>query len=179
MNRTFFRTRWCAAGFLVSALLLTGCSQPVGSVTGKVTYNGKPLKGGSVTFVSDEGGQSASGEIGETGTYTVPKILGGKYKVCVDTSYLSPTQQVGGGYTGSGGSKGRPPSAAPPAPKASGPPPGAEVPEGYTPSNPAEMAAATAAKKYVQIPEKYKTPEKTDLVFTFEGGSQTFNIDLK
>ncbi|HUR52694.1 MAG TPA: hypothetical protein VMZ71_01090 [Gemmataceae bacterium] len=53
------------------------------------------------------------------------------------------------------------------------------MPEGYTPSNPADAASVQNAKRYVQIPEKYADPKNTDLTFTVGGGTQTFDIDLK
>ena len=41
-------------------------------VTGKVTYNGQPLKKGTIVFVpTDPEGRGATGDIGEDGTYTL------------------------------------------------------------------------------------------------------------
>jgi hypothetical protein len=139
-------------------------------VTGKVTYQGKPLKGGSVSFVSTEGRQSFASGIDEDGTYLVPNLRGGSYKVCVETSSLKPAKEHSI-YT----------KMAPIVPKGAktGPPADAQVPEGYTPSDPAAMAAMTAKKRYIPIPEHYADPELTDITYTFNGGAETFNIDLK
>jgi hypothetical protein len=156
--------------FVLVALLPAGCSRPVGSVSGKVTYQGKPLKGGSVSFVSDDGGRSYASGIKEDGTYTVPDLQGGSYKVCVETASLKAGDQAGGGYA--------PKGAAIPKGKM-GPPPDAPVPEGYTPSDPAAAALAANRRKYVQIPDKYAQPDTTDLTYKFEGGTQTHDIDLK
>lgn len=137
------------------------------SVSGKVSYNGKALKGGSVSFVSSEGLPSDSGAIGEDGSYKVPNITSGKYKVCVDTSYLMAASSKG------------PPMVASPAIKSKAPPKDAVVPEGYKPSSPADMAAAANAKKFVKIPSKYMDATQTDLSIDIKGGSQTYDIDLK
>ncbi|MCI0701377.1 MAG: carboxypeptidase-like regulatory domain-containing protein [Planctomycetia bacterium] len=178
MNPSLSLARLSAALLLAGVVGFAGCARPVGDVSGKVTYNGKPLKGGSVTFISDEGRHSVSASINEDGTYKVPTLTGGTYKVCVDTSYLKPAPNGPGGYVGSGGKSAPPPATKGPPPK-SAPPPDAVVPEGYKPSNPAEAQAAANAKKYVQIPDQYKEPDKTTLSYKFEGGSQTYDIDLK
>jgi len=161
----------------------------VGSVTGKVTSQGKALKGGSVCFVSTDGGVSFSAGIREDGTYTVPELQGGSYKVCVETSSQKPAQsgnqpnygssssaKYGGGKAGSSTS-GTPPLI--PKGAKTGPPPDAAIPEGYTPSDPAAMASVAAGKRYVHIDEKYAKPDTTDITYTFKGGAETFDIDLK
>jgi len=167
------------AAALALAFVLVGCSRPVGSVSGSVSYNGKPLKGGSVTFVSQDGNTSRSADISETGTFSLDKLAAGDYKVCVDTSFLAPQSQSGLPAFGSG--KMMPPPTQPPVPKGAktAPPKDANVPEGYAPSDPAAMASAQNAKKYVKIPDKYKDPATTDLRFEAKGGAETFPIELK
>jgi len=171
---------------LGACFLATGCGPGKGSVAGKVTLDGKELKGGRVDFASQGGGQSASAEIGEDGAYTVPVLMAGEYMVSVNTEYLKPTSGSGPRGGGSGGF--RPPGVPPgvnmgrPPDMAGGGPPkdvakkeGAkrEVPEGYKMSNPGD-----AAKKYVSIPEKYGIPEQSGLTFKGGGGTQTFDIPL-
>ena len=158
----------------VAVLLLAGCNRPVGSVSGKVMYQGKPLNGGSVSFVSTEGNRSYAAGIKEDGTYTVPDLLGGSYKVCVETSSLKPSgHQIPGGM------------GTPAIPKGAktGAPADAPLPEGYIPqaagSDPAAAALASNKRKYVAIPEKYAKPDETDLAYTFKGGAETFDIELK
>lgn len=175
MNR-FQWFRWGAVVLMTGTVLLAGCSRPVGSITGKVTYMNKPLKGGSIAFVSTEGRQSFSTSIREDGTFTIDQITGGDYKVCVDTSFLQPPASSVG-YKGSGGMSA--PAAAKGPPPKSAPPPDATIPEGYKPSNPAEANAVANAKKYMQIPDKYKDADKTDLTYTVTGGPQTHNLELK
>lgn len=165
------RAVFAPAAYLAAALALTGCGRSVGSVSGKVTHQGKELKGGSVSFVSTDGGQSFASGITEQGTYSVPNIHSGDYKVVVETSSLRSTP------SGKPGPAGRTPSAQ--AIKNAAPPKDAVIPEGYTPSSPADMAAVTMKKRYVEIPEKYEKAETTDLTFSANGSSQTFDIDLK
>jgi hypothetical protein len=165
------RTAFALGLFCATSLVLVGCQRPVGSVSGKITYQGKVLKGGGVSFVSTDGGQSFAAGIAEDGTYKVPDLRGGAYKVCVETSSLKAASS-GSPYAGVGGPKKSKTEKA-------GPPPGANVPEGYTPSDPAAAAAVTSAKRYVAIPEKYSSPDTTDLTYEFKGGAETFDIDLK
>src|ERR1044071_9125708 len=85
----------CVRGTLFLAIIsafvvLTGCARPVGSVTGKVTFKDKTLKGGNVSFVSTEGQPSRTAEIGEDGTYNIPNIIAGTYKITVETDSLRP-----------------------------------------------------------------------------------------
>ena len=169
----FTPSRLTSALVLVGAvsLLLGGCARPVGTVTGKVTYQGKPLKGGNVSFHSTEGRPSFASGIAEDGTYKVPDIQGGSYKVCVETASLKPSQGAP--------MMGPKVSGPPPDAKTGAPPKDADIPEGYKPSAPAAGQTAANLKKYVAIPDKYAKPDQTDLTYEFKGGSDTVNIDLK
>ena len=156
----------------LACLALTGCGESFGSVKGKVTYQGKNLKGGGVSFVSADGGPSAAGTIGEDGTYSVPKLTTGSYKVCVDNLSLkppanyTPPRRAGGGKAGV---------------KDVAPATTTGAPEGYTGSSMsmADAAIASNAKRYVEIPGKYAKPGETDLTFTVQRGDQSFDIELK
>ncbi|MDB5309323.1 MAG: hypothetical protein JWO38_3525 [Gemmataceae bacterium] len=176
LSPAWWASRFLAlSGLAVCLGLFAGCSRPTGSVTGKVTYQGKVIKGGTVSFVSTDGNPNAVSEIAEDGTYKLQTVTGGGYKVCVDTSSLKP-QGEGMARGGSG-----------PAPKGvggagvknAGPPPDAVVPEGYTPSSPADAAMTKNARRYTAIPDQYGDPAKTDLTYTVTGGSQTHDIELK
>ncbi|MBN9319664.1 MAG: hypothetical protein J0I28_08280, partial [Caulobacterales bacterium] len=103
-----------------------------------------------VTFVSTEGQQSFAATITPEGTYKVPDLLGGDYKVCVDTSSLKPAK---GGLSVPGAAAYQQPVV--PKGAKTGPPPGAVLPEGYQASDPAAMAKNNSAKRYVAIPPKY------------------------
>lgn len=95
--------------FSIALASLAGCGGPAGPetypVTGKVTIDGKPADGLSITFNPVETGKDAAGgNVGADGTYTLyTGVEGkegaqpGKYKVTLsdpsDTSYM----QSGGG----------------------------------------------------------------------------------
>ena len=166
------------AGCLTAAcgLLLAGCQPAKGSLSGSVTLDGKPLKGGNVNFVNKSGGPSATVEIAENGTYTVPTITAGDYVVTVKTDYLKPAATPGrpAGMPGmpagmmpmaGGGPKGIPKDAKM-APKA-------DLPEGYNPTMPGDNS-----KKYIKIPDKYGDEAQSGLTYKYTGGAQTFEIPL-
>lgn len=80
---------------MVASLLLVGCSetsQKRGEVSGVVTYRGKPLPGGIVTFISDKGYQN-SAVIDEHGNYSITVEVGAN-KITVDNRLLKKTQQT-------------------------------------------------------------------------------------
>jgi hypothetical protein len=83
MNSMLARRGVIAAG-LLSFLALTGCERGRGDVSGTVTLDGKPLPGGMVTFVADNG-QAEAARIGEDGKYTVTNIPVGLARVTVVT----------------------------------------------------------------------------------------------
>src|SRR6516165_7184488 len=78
------RTR-CGSVLLVSLLicsLAAGCGKPKGSVSGKVTYQGKPLTAGMVTF-SPEKGAAVNSPIDGEGNYRVENVPVGTAKISV------------------------------------------------------------------------------------------------
>jgi hypothetical protein len=89
----------CGLSLLFCVLLLTtGCGGSKRSVehvnvTGKVTYNGKPVTGGQIMFVSKDGFAS-TGRIDENGNYTINAPLG-EVKITVDNSSTVTVLAVG------------------------------------------------------------------------------------
>ena len=81
--------RIAAAILLAVALsLAAGCGRGKGDVSGKVTYNGKPLPFGNVQFISPAG--NVPGEIKPDGTYSVTGVPVGLSKIavnCQDPAY--------------------------------------------------------------------------------------------
>jgi hypothetical protein len=78
---------------LAVLVLGAGCSHKLVKVHGKVTLDGKPLDGATVTFVPDgEGGRSASGQTGTDGTFSLSTYTTGdgaqpgQYKVIIAKS---------------------------------------------------------------------------------------------
>ncbi len=158
----------------IALLSLAGCGKPTGSVTGKVTYQDKSLKGGTVAFVGTDGEQSGNATIGEDGSYEIPALKAGTYKILVETESLIAKSSTGVGY-------GK--AAAPVIPQGakSSPPPGANVPEGYKPSSMADVEAQNKenAKRYIKIPSNFAKPGESGLEFTVVAGPQVHNIELK
>jgi len=154
--------RFALAFFAASVVLLPGCQRGTGSVTGSVNYQGKALKGGSILFHSTEGLQSYTVSIKDDGSYLVPVITAGSYKICVETASIKPDLS----YQKSVG-------AAAAKTKENAP----DIPA--TASNPRTALEARNAKRFTAIPDKYSKPDTTDLALEVKAGEQTFDIDLK
>jgi hypothetical protein len=76
--------------FLVLAVLVAalGCGRAgTGTISGKVTLNGMPLKGGRVTYHAANN-QSRMADIQEDGSYTVANVPVGPARITVETEYL-------------------------------------------------------------------------------------------
>jgi hypothetical protein len=108
---------------LAASLGAAGCGSASGTVKGKVSYNGAPLKGGTVTFFYPDGRGFPIGILAD-GTYTLDRLPLGPVKVCVDTSSLDPKKHLRYSYA---------------------PPPGAKPPPGFSPTS-AEAYVAIPAK---------------------------------
>lgn len=70
--------------FLVPVAIMAGCGSKSGTISGKVTYQGKPVEGGSVNFLSE--GPNATmktGGIQKDGSYSVSGVPVGPAKVTV------------------------------------------------------------------------------------------------
>jgi hypothetical protein len=76
------------AVILVTCASLTGCNSvkkvPVGEVSGKVTFEGKPVGQGIVTFMNPEVGAGDEAHLNPDGTYVVKTPMPvGEYKVFI------------------------------------------------------------------------------------------------
>jgi len=132
-----------------------GCGEritrpPLGKVSGKVTYNGKPVTKGSVIFTPVQGkggdtGQNAVGQLGSDGSYELTTFdtgdgaILGQHTVTVqaDSKDINELNKI------------RPDGTVP-----------------YILPKPA-------------IPEKYTNATKSPLRFTVSAGSNTYDIQLK
>lgn len=176
---------------IFATVVILGCAKPVGAITGKVTYKGAPLKGGKILYYSDDDATRVVGTtINEDGTFEVPSILAGSYKVCIDTSSLDPSKK--GSVGPPAGKGGGPPDKGGPPSKEKGKE-GKEVEkkdvkpfdsselkdqEHYKASNKDIMKKV--GSHFVEIPQKYRSKESTDITFTVVAGpAQTHEIDLK
>lgn len=164
-----------AASFLIAALTLIGCKSdnsnyPV-KVSGKVSYNGNTVGGGTVTFYTADGAPIQA-PISPDGTYVFPSLPEGTFGVTIESESVNPSQKKetyggvagGGGMTGKYGKGGGGAQAAPKGKKAENSP----VPEG----------AQTGDPTYVKIPAKYKDKATSGLSVTLKKGDQTHNFDL-
>jgi hypothetical protein len=64
-------------------------------VSGKVTYKGAPLKGGTVGFV-DSNGRVMGAALEGDGTYSIKNLPTGEYKVTVETTSIKGNQEPQG-----------------------------------------------------------------------------------
>ncbi|WP_143392798.1 carboxypeptidase-like regulatory domain-containing protein [Fimbriiglobus ruber] len=68
------------------SLLSTGCGEKTGSVSGKVSYQGKPLAGGYISFLTQgEKSVMKSGQVGVDGSYSIPDVPAGPTKITVQS----------------------------------------------------------------------------------------------
>jgi hypothetical protein len=139
---------------LLAPLGMIGCGGGgTGTISGKVYHEGKPLKGGNITFIS-AGKPSISTKINEDGSFQTEAIAVGEVKICVDTEAWNPRGKTMGGMNK--------------------PPPGQTSPAGAASGSGAEML-----KRYTPIPLKYADPEKTPLTYKVTRGSQTYDVQLE
>ena len=139
-----------------------------GTVSGTVTYDGKKLQMGNVTFVPAKG-NPVTAEISEDGTYTAVGVPTGDVKITVETRGAK--MALAGMQTGPG------PGVTPPK--------GATLPKDSVPPTQGggekfeEMKRkAKLAKTTPDVPESYSKPDSSGLTFTVKSGKQDHNLDL-
>ncbi len=147
------------AGVLGLLVLATGCSSHA-TISGKVTYLGKPLTGGIVLFVSADGKGTGRATIGSDGSYKIEKMPLGLAKIAVDTQ--SAQRPASGGKGPPAGMK---------------PPPGTKLPDAA--KNSGIYGSGAREGNAEPIPENYADPEKSGLTYTVKSGSQPYDIELK
>jgi hypothetical protein len=151
--------------------LVAGCSDDSGlasryRVTGTVTYNGKPLERGNISFVPDApGGRAAGGTIAD-GQYSLTTqtpddgALPGKYKVSVVATEADPSKvNLNPGKRG-------------------GAPLTEEQKQTIAAAYPQKVAAKAAAAAKRLIPAKYSSSETSGLSFEVKEQSNTANFEL-
>jgi hypothetical protein len=162
----------------LSLVAVVGCGPSVAKISGKVTYKGDNLKGGTVSLIPVGEGQTYSTRINEDGTYSFDQILSGKYKVCVETMSL----KAGGGAAAGPMYGGKAASSKGGIDKSkikNEPPPGAQMPvEGYRVAEAFGGSADERAKRYVAIPPEFGNTDTTPLTVDVKGGTQTHDIPL-
>jgi hypothetical protein len=138
---------------LLLLLAAVGCGGSTATVTGKVTYKGEPVTSGSVVFYGDNG-KVDSGLLDADGSYTIGRAPVGVVKVAVLASMEAKASQGG---------------------KPLGPPLGKGKPKkGYEEVKPSPEKVLKST-----IPERYKDPQTSGLIYTVASGKQVINLDLK
>ena len=162
-SRTFPRLGLVAILVLSVPAFFGGCSsKKEAKVSGKVTYNGKPVTGGKMMFhPSAAGGQTYTGEINSDGTFTFVGVPTGEMKVTIDTDSYKNTQ-TGYEMKMPGGMK-------PPA-DVMKPPPGVKMDK--------PDLQMDKMPVYVKIPAKYADVKTTTLTWNIEKGSQSKDLNL-
>jgi hypothetical protein len=131
----------------------SGNSQVPGSLSGKITYKGQPLKGGMLKFFASADSTGYDGIISPSGNYNATDIPIGDLIVTVDTEHLKaagkPKGKDADKYTKMGGQA---------------PPPG------ITPVKSEDL--------YTEIPKKYNSTKTSPLKVTVSKGKSTKDIEL-
>jgi hypothetical protein len=159
------------------AAAVVGCSPSNrASVTGTVTYNGQPLKAGTVYFIYDQGGQYKS-DLKSDGSYQFMDVPTGGVKVLLENEAFNPDQrplvysqkqkQMSQGYGKSlkefDAAMGR----------GGGDKPGAAQPAGLPAQKKAELA-----KVYVKLAKKYASEKTTPVTYAVTPGRQVKDFNL-
>jgi hypothetical protein len=82
---------------VVLAVSALGCGQRTATLSGKVTYQGKPLTSGVVVFVNEEGKVSPPAAIGSDGNYVATQVPLGQVKISIDNPPPAGLFQSSGG----------------------------------------------------------------------------------
>jgi hypothetical protein len=147
-SKALWRRRWVL--LVPLALLLGGCNRGKGTVSGEVTYDGKPIPWGRITFLCQEGQKTSHSSRIVNGKYTIKDCPAGPVKISIESFKAQPIGK-------------HVPQAMVERSKETGweePPP--EV-----------------IGKHLQIPLKYADTEQSGLEYTVQTGTDTHNIPLK
>jgi hypothetical protein len=150
--------RWWIIGVAgLTLVLASGCGQRYSRVHGKVTFQGKPVAGGSIFFLGEDN-QSYSARIGADGSYTARSVPRGKVRVSVqvDTPRTLPRAQPDEKAADKLASE---------AAKADD-------------ARQSEKKGATIPKPSLSLPPRYSDPSKSGLEFDLKEPDQEYTIDL-
>lgn len=90
-------TKACLFILVASFVCFVGCGpkpQPTSTVSGKVSFAGKPVTLGVVSFYDSSKGTGASAPIGADGSFTVSKVPHGDYQVGIMPPQLAPEEPL-------------------------------------------------------------------------------------
>jgi len=156
-----------------AALVVIGCTptnpNAPARVTGRVTYNGSPVTGGSITFHPKDGGAPFTVGIAADGNYSAFDVRDGDMTVTVETESINPNKKMqeykGGSASGPGKMYGK-------VSGGGGAPGGKGAPLSPTPEG------ASVATQYMKIPDKYKDAATSGLTVTLKKGEQKHDFPL-
>lgn len=140
------------AGFCLFLLVLWLLTREyTGEVTGRVTYGGKPIPWGRVTFVGQGGRKKAVSAAIKNGAYHLTNCPTGKVKISVESM---------------------------PAKKIETPPPATGITKGFKIPAAKDVPPPEVIGQYVAIPPDYGNADTSNLEFKVGWGSQKHDIDL-
>jgi len=128
---------------------LTGCGAPTGEITGKVTYNEKPVNSGMVMFLVEGHSKPHYARIEKGGTYTIEDVPVGSAKVTV----VSPDPNR--------------------------PDPDELRRKKIRKTRKQKSGNQTPNSDWFPIPEKYSDLRKSNLTFTIKPGENSYDLPLK
>lgn len=140
---------------LMATLILAGCQDSkLGSVTGVVSIDGKPVEMASVSFIPDFG-RASVGSTNEKGEYVLnytsskKGALIGKHKVTISTKYVAETNYSLQTYSEEG------------------------------PIKPTRSDVVKSKGRKEMLPKKYRDRNTTELTAVVEPGSNEINFKLE
>ena len=143
------KSRIVSAAIVLTALAATGCGPKAGSLSGKVTYQGKPLRWGNVVAIWTGGPpgspNSGTSKLTDDGSYDIGKVpAGGTVQLYVEV----PQIPMGGGISS------------------------------HTPS-PEVVKQTKEKLGYEEIPEKYRSAKTSGLSVEIKPGANKFDITIQ
>jgi hypothetical protein len=168
--------RWRAALALLVFLPLAGCGEAKSSITGKVTFQGKPLQGCRVVFMPAKG-QQVSVDVGENGLYTAEGVAVGEARVVVSI----PRKVSQNPFMGMQDRGGPPisPEVGKPKFKPDGSPADAARGGAGAPAARSSPMPTPAVEVPDEVIRKFGDPATSGLKVQVEKGETTFNIEVK
>jgi hypothetical protein len=136
-------------GALCLVISPTGCKKGTGTVSGKVTFGGKPVGWGTVSVFASDNIQY-TGQLSPEGTYSIPGVPNGPCRITVASP--NPDLAKGGG------------------------PPAAGLGEGGAIDGDVNQTMPAPAD-WVQIPEKYGHPDQSGLTAVVNSNT-TIDLNL-